>query len=35
VAVALGMRIAFPLVLMSSADFGDWRCYLPRNPGFM
>jgi ribosomal protein S18 acetylase RimI-like enzyme len=35
VAVAQGMRIAFPMMLMSSRDFGDWRCYLPRNPGFM
>jgi hypothetical protein len=35
VAVAHGMRIVFPMMLMSSRDFGDWRCYLPRNPGFM
>lgn len=34
-AVAQGMRIAFPMMLMSSRDFGDWTCYLPRNPGFM
>ena len=35
VAVAQGMRVVFPMMLMSSRDFGDWRCYLPRNPGFM
>jgi ribosomal protein S18 acetylase RimI-like enzyme len=35
VAVAHGMRIAFPMMLMSSHAFGDWSCYLPRNPGFM
>ncbi len=35
VAVAHGMRITFPMMLMSSRDFGDWNCYLPRNPGFM
>ena len=34
-AVALGMRIALPMLLMSSRDFGDWTRYLPRNPGFM
>jgi hypothetical protein len=34
-AVALGMRITFPMLLMSSKEFGDWACYLPRNPGFM
>jgi ribosomal protein S18 acetylase RimI-like enzyme len=34
-AVAHGMRVAFPMMLMSSCDFGDWTCYLPRNPGFM
>jgi len=32
---AHGMRIVLPLMLMSSRDFGDWTCYLPRNPGFM
>ncbi len=31
----LGMRISLPMVLMSTRDFGDWRLYLPRNPGFM
>jgi GNAT superfamily N-acetyltransferase len=35
VAVAQGMRIAFPMTLMSARAFGDWTCYLPRNPGFM
>ena len=35
VAVEHGMRITFPMMLMSSRDFGDWTCYLPRNPGFM
>ena len=34
VAVDHGMRITFPMLLMSSRDFGDWNCYLPRNPGF-
>jgi hypothetical protein len=35
VAVKHRMRIAFPMVLVSSQDFGDWTRYLPRNPGFM
>ena len=35
IAVEHGMRIAFPMVLMSARDFGDWTQYLPRNPGFM
>jgi GNAT superfamily N-acetyltransferase len=34
-AVASGMRIAFPMVLMSDRDFGHWDQYLPRNPGLM
>ena len=36
-AVAAGhcMRITFPMVLVSDREFGDWRRYLPRNPGFM
>jgi GNAT superfamily N-acetyltransferase len=34
-ALGLGMRITFPMLLMSSKEFGDWACYLPRNPGFM
>jgi GNAT superfamily N-acetyltransferase len=29
------MRIIFPMVLVSSREFGDWSRYLPRNPGFM
>lgn len=29
------MRITFPMVLLSTRDFGDWSRYLPRNPGFM
>jgi hypothetical protein len=35
IAVEHGMRITFPMVLVSSRDFGDWARYLPRNPGFM
>jgi len=35
VAVEHGMRITFPMVLVSARDFGDWARYLPRNPGFM
>lgn len=35
IAVDHGMRITFPMILMSSRDFGDWTQYLPRNPGFM
>jgi hypothetical protein len=35
VAVGHGMRITFPMVLVSTRDFGDWTRYLPRNPGFM
>jgi GNAT superfamily N-acetyltransferase len=34
-AVAQGMRITLPMVLLSAKDFGDWTRYLPRNPGFM
>jgi GNAT superfamily N-acetyltransferase len=30
-----GMRITFPMVLVSTHDFGNWAQYLPRNPGFM
>ncbi|MBR0796853.1 GNAT family N-acetyltransferase [Bradyrhizobium jicamae] len=30
-----GMRIKFPMLLMSSREFGSWGQYLPRNPGFM
>jgi GNAT superfamily N-acetyltransferase len=35
VAVGHGMRITFPMVLVSAREFGDWSRYLPRNPGFM
>ena len=35
VAVAHGMRITFPMVLLSAREFGDFSRYLPRNPGFM
>lgn len=35
IAVEQGMRITFPMLLMSTRDFGDWTGYLPRNPGFM
>jgi GNAT superfamily N-acetyltransferase len=34
-AVEQGMRITFPMILMSTRDMGDWTQYLPRNPGFM
>jgi ribosomal protein S18 acetylase RimI-like enzyme len=34
-AVHHGMRITFPMLLMSSRHIGDWARYLPRNPGFM
>ena len=34
-AVACGMKILFPMLLMSSRPFGDWSQYAPRNPGFM
>ena len=35
VAIARGMRMSFPMVLVSEHEFGDWTRYLPRNPGFM
>jgi hypothetical protein len=35
IAVEHGMRIDFPMVLVSARDFGNWTQYLPRNPGFM
>jgi GNAT superfamily N-acetyltransferase len=35
IAVETGMRITFPMLLMSTGEFGDWTRYLPRNPGFM
>jgi ribosomal protein S18 acetylase RimI-like enzyme len=34
-AVEVGMRITFPMLLMASPGFGDWTQYIPRNPGFM
>jgi len=34
VAIEHGMRITFPMVLMSTRDFGDWSRYLPAQPGF-
>jgi ribosomal protein S18 acetylase RimI-like enzyme len=34
-AVELGMRITFPMLLMASPGFSTWTRYLPRNPGFM
>jgi ribosomal protein S18 acetylase RimI-like enzyme len=34
-AIAHGMQISFPMVLMAARDFGDWTRYLPRNPGYM
>jgi len=34
-AIGQGMRITFPMLLMASPGYGDWRQYLPRNPGFM
>jgi ribosomal protein S18 acetylase RimI-like enzyme len=35
IAIEHGMRITFPMVLMSTLHLGDWTQYLPRNPGFM
>lgn len=35
VALDHGMRIAFPMVLVSEREFGDWARYLPKNPGLM
>ena len=35
IAASRRMRITFPMVLVSDREFGDWRRYLPRNPGFM
>ncbi|WP_246516039.1 GNAT family N-acetyltransferase [Bradyrhizobium diversitatis] len=35
VATDHGMRLTFPMLLMSNRQFGDWGSYLPRNPGFM
>jgi hypothetical protein len=33
--LALGFRIEVPLMLMAWQPFGNWRNYLPRDPGFM
>jgi GNAT superfamily N-acetyltransferase len=33
--LALGFRIAVPLVLMASRPFGNWCNYLARDPGFI
>jgi ribosomal protein S18 acetylase RimI-like enzyme len=35
IALEHGMRMTVPMLLMSTYDFGNWRKYLPRNPGFM
>ena len=35
IALEQGMRLIFPMLLMSTHDFGRWGQYLPRNPGFM
>jgi ribosomal protein S18 acetylase RimI-like enzyme len=34
-AIAHGMRITFPMVLLSAREFGDFSRYLPRNPALM
>ncbi len=34
-AIAQGMQISFPMVLMANRTFSDWARYLPRNPGYM
>ena len=34
-AMECGMRISFPMMVMSARPFGDWGLYLPRNPGIM
>jgi len=33
--LALGFRLQEPYVLMAARPFGNWRNYLPRNPGFL
>jgi GNAT superfamily N-acetyltransferase len=33
--LAFGFRVEEPLMLMASRPFGDWRNYLPRDPGFL
>jgi hypothetical protein len=32
-AIDHGMRVAIPMVLMSTNDFGNWTLYLPRTCG--
>ncbi len=34
-ALASGLRIRRPMVLLASRAFGDWARYAPRDPGFM
>jgi hypothetical protein len=34
-ATELGFRIMEPLVLMAEKPFGNWRNYVPRDPGYM
>jgi GNAT superfamily N-acetyltransferase len=34
-AMDVGMRIRFPMLMMSTGDLAGWPRYLPRNPGFM
>src|SRR3712207_7280443 len=34
-ASTLGFRIDEPFILLSARPFGDWRHYLPSNPGFL
>lgn len=34
-AMRRGLRLRFPMLLMSIDDQVQWPCYLPRNPGFM
>jgi len=34
-AIEHGMRIKFPMLLMSSREFRNWARYLPRSPGFV
>ena len=31
----LGLRIVEPFVLLSARPFGNWRCYLPSDPGYL
>ena len=34
-ATDFGFRVDEPLVLMAERPFGNWHCYMPRNPGHM